>query len=101
MRTATMLRADSPFEDYRLAAVRSFAQTMIVVDDEATQTAPQDKVSKLRRPRRLGQKPDVFEPQLPLTTHDAPTHFLDAKSLIDNAMELGLICSILRPRKGE
>jgi hypothetical protein len=28
-------------------------------------------------------------------------HALDAKALIDNAMELGLICSVLRPQEGE
>src|SRR5258708_4569264 len=95
-----MLPTSASFQDYRLQAARSFAQTMIVVDDEATQASPEDRITKLRVPRRIGRPavPDSAATPKP----DAPsTHALDAKTLIDNAMDLGLICSVLRPRKGE
>src|ERR1700674_346321 len=95
-----MLPNNASFQDFRLKAARSFANTMIVVDDEAAQASPEIKVTRLRPPSRIsstGTKgtEDIKEP------HTDSTHALDAKALIDNAMELGLVCSVLRPRRGE
>jgi len=95
-----MLSGTASFQDFRLKAARSFANTMIVVDDEASQPAPEVKITRLRRPSRLSSKgSEVAEG---VTKHQAAsTHTLDTKALIDNAMELGLVCSILRPQRRE
>ena|GEM_PF-1691086 len=97
-----MPRANAPFREYRLEAARSFAQTMIIVDDQATQTAPEDRVIQLRPPKRLGVLSETVAAASDLQVAKSESaHALDAKSLIDNAMELGLVCSVLRPKKGE
>jgi hypothetical protein len=93
---------DAPFQGYRLEAARNFAQTMVVVDDMATQAGPNDTITILRPPRRLGaiSTPETTE-TVKVQERPPEAHALDAKSLIDNAMDLGLVCSVLRPRKGE
>src|SRR5438105_3529093 len=86
------------FTSQRLAATRDFAHTMIVVDDEAWKPAPPGATPRpgLRPPRR-GR---------PLAASDAGQqemflirHALDTESLVDAALNLGLICSVIRPPK--
>ena len=94
------------FEELRLNAASNFAQTMLVVDDEASQVleAPSSKhTSTLRQPnRRTHATTTAADVSAKETKSEKPSkHLLDAKLLIDNAMELGLICSVLRPKKGE
>jgi hypothetical protein len=95
-------RPDALFQEYRLEAARNFAQTMIVVDDMASQAGPNDTVTLLRPPKRFGavSSPEAAEV---VRVQELPSdaHALDAKNLIDNAMDLGIVCSVLRPREGE
>ena len=83
----------------RLNAAGVFAQTMIVVDDEATlekdkKLAP-GKVARPGRGHRLAAaEDDASAPQ-------DITHLLDAKSLVDCAMDIGLVCSVLNFREDE
>ena len=93
------------FNSLRREATRGFAQTMIVIDDEASQGA-----------EALGSKPVVpIHPPTRRTRSTATAHAsakhtgvgksgshkLNAKSLIDKAMDLGLICSVLSPKENE
>ena len=93
------------FENLRNSAAEQFAQTMIIIDDEAGQVSesptPQS-VRNLRRPdRRTGSTKLIPDgPTRHAEGGGSGSHILDAKSLIDNAMELGLICSVLRPKEG-
>lgn len=93
------------FEKLRHGAAREFAQTMIVIDDEANQvpkTPSSQSVVPLRRPSRktrLATIPDV--PAKHADFSKPSKHALNAKSLIDNAMDLGLICSVLCPEEKE
>jgi hypothetical protein len=95
-------RANAPFQEYRLEAARNFAQTMVVVDDMASQAGPNDTITVLRPPKRIGAISSP-EPTEIAEVQELPSeaHALDAKTLIDNAMDLGLVCSVLRPREGE
>ncbi len=101
-----MASEPSLFSSQQLMAVQEFAHTMIVVDDEATQSPevePQEAASALERPTRLSRsgKRDASNG----TTKESPTqkgiHSFDAKTVIDNAMDLGIICSVIRPRERE
>ena len=93
------------FGKLRHAAAREFAQTMIVIDDEANLVpdAPSSQpVGPLRRPHRTTRFVTPLDALAKHAESARPSkHALDAKSLIDNAMDLGLICSVLRPKKGE
>ena len=91
------------FAGDRLEAVRSFAQTMIVVDDEAELTVREEQVpNEIFRPTRAHSKAIADRDPGTKTVADIDrTHRLDGKTLIDSAMDLGLVCSILRPRRGE
>ena len=101
------MTAVSPdFETLRRDAARSFAQTMIVIDDEASQSSKssQDRVlNTLQRPSRQTRVtvPDTANVATQGEPRRSGKHALDAKALIDRAMELGLICSVLKPRRGE
>lgn len=86
-------------EDRRKAA-ESFAQTMIVVDDEATLETVEDPVPNVvvrpeRGHRRAAENDDAVAGKQDVT------HVLDAKSLVDGAMDIGLVCSVLHHRHGE
>lgn len=85
------------FNDYRLAATREFAHTMIVVDDEAWK--PMAPVASpragLRTPRR-GHSTPLQNAQQELFQI---RHALDTDALVASAMDLGLVCSIIRPPK--
>ena len=92
-----------PNDDFcqqRLAAAEMFAQTMIVVDDEASlERVPEQAPNNVGRPERSHQAAAAGD-QAALNGQDI-THALDAKSLVDHAMEIGLVCSVLQHRQGE
>jgi hypothetical protein len=85
------------FNDYRVAATREFAHTMIVVDDEAWKpiTASILPRAGLRSPRR-GRPASVQNAQQEMFQ---VRHALDTEALVTSAMDLGLVCSIIRPPK--
>ena len=94
------------FDDLRIGIATDFAQTMIVVDDQASQAdrSKNDKpVQRLQTPNRVTRSkggevaPANGEPKV----GSVEAHSLDAKALIDRAMDLGLICSVLRPEREE
>lgn len=98
---ATNLR---DFDDLRLDAAQMFAQTMIFVDDQASQDMPEEAPpGNLRHPGRGIAKttPDDKLKEQGGTGNSGSRYPFNAKSLIDNAMNQGLICSVLRPKKGE
>lgn len=94
------------FESLRLSAASQFAQTMIVIDDEASQESRLSKphpTGTLRPPDRRSRpakSSTAVKTQIGESSGSGE-HSLDAKSLIDKAMDLGLICSVLRPMQGE
>src|ERR1700675_2136558 len=85
------------FDDYRVAATREFAHTMIVVDDEAwkPKTGSVTARAGLRPPRR-GRVAPVQTAQQELFE---VRHALNTDALVRSAMNLGLVCSIIRPPK--
>lgn len=101
-----MTTSTSPFEKFRVGAAREFAQTMIVIDDEASQSSEPShtrNVGVLRRPTRrtsaaLSSAGATVQGR---RSSASGKHLLDAKALIEKSMELGLICSVLKPREGE
>ena len=100
---------DNPaFAQWRLDAASCFAQTMIVIDDEATQMPfssgpePTDTLTRPnRRTRATRAKAEALTPAQRREPSGSGKHALNSKSLIDRAMDLGLICSVLRPKQGE
>ena len=100
------MTAASSFAHLRSTAARAFAQTMIVVDDEATHDTPASEAptsNALRRPDRWTRsQPAAATSDTDQNDAAAPlSHTLDAKTLIDKSMELGVLCSVLRPNAGE
>ena len=97
------------FLNDQLEAAGRFAQTMIVVDDEADLArVPEPIAGTISRPRRAQSKAAaelVAGPQgVPENEQVARsdiTHVLDAKQLMDSSLEHGLVCSILRPGEDE
>ena len=93
------------FGKLRHDAAREFAQTMIVIDDEANlvpeEPSPQS-IGPLRRPGRItSSAPPADTSTEHVGSEKSDSRKLNAKLLIDKAMDLGLICSVLRPKKGE
>lgn len=98
----------SDFEALKLEAARKFAQTMIVIDDEASQ---QNSETLTHPPKKTLQTPtrkssfdaEAAEPlaEQGQSGKDTVKFPLNAKLLIENAMTSGLICSVLRPKKGD
>lgn len=90
------------FSEDRLAAARCFAHTMIVVDDEAgddeVQESEKPNNSGVTQPGRAAARAAADKEE---EEGSVSQHWLNAKALIDNSMELGLVCSILRPDKKE
>jgi len=94
----------SEFEKDRVNASSHFAQSMIVIDDEAFQDDIKTIVKKttpLVTPGR-GIKPiQNLEPHLdeqePIRSK---SNLLDARTLIETSLGLGIICSVLRAKKG-
>ncbi|MGM4998256.1 response regulator receiver domain [Tardiphaga sp. 538_B7_N1_4] len=86
------------FHDYRVAAARDFAHTMIVVDDEAWNSKRLSVMPKagLRPPKRgrvvaAPSQEELFQIR----------HSLDTDALVTSAMNLGLVCSIVRPPRNK
>ncbi|RWD71077.1 response regulator receiver domain [Mesorhizobium sp.] len=97
-----MNSAAASFHDDQLAAARAFAHTLIVVDDEAftePETSTPPVATELVKPGRQASVITSRADKRPIAV-PATRHPLDATSLIETAMSLGLVCSVLRPRKG-
>ncbi len=91
------------FDELRLNAAKMFAQSMIFVDDQAIQGQKSDSVGSLARPKGgvTALNPSSGTRDGQDETRNTNVYTFDAKSLIDGAMDLGLICSVLRPEKGD
>lgn len=90
------------FADDQLMAVQAFAQTMIVVDDEPAAVPIETTVpAVVRTPGRLHSimrgSSEVDQEVDPAKV----THPLDTKSLVDEALNLGLVCAVVTPTEGE
>ena len=100
-----MMDETCTFGKLRHDAVREFAQTMIVIDDEANlvpEEPSSQSIGPLRRPSRItSSAPPADTSAEHVGSEKSDPHKLNAKLLIDKAMDLGLICSVLRPKKGE
>ena len=98
-----MTRSLHSFEEDRLSAARAFAQTMIVVDDEAGEHQSIDGAStdeiNIVEPGRHDTKgrgesdQRGFGPRL--------SHPLNQKALIESALDLGLVCAVVKPDKNQ
>ena len=93
----------SEFDDLRIDAAKAFAQTMIFVDDQASQVSETQITDTLKTPEK-----GIHAGTVPGNSSDAQDetggstqYSFDAKSLVDSAMDIGLICSVLRPEEGE
>jgi len=99
-----MTNSDSvEFDQFRVNAAKIFAQSMIFVDDEASQAPDQPVVRRLIRPLEGIKAVEKHEERIDEhDTEERTTGFkFNAKLLIDNAMDMGLICSVLCPKKDE
>lgn len=95
-----MATSDSSFETDKISAASLFVQTMIVVDDEAAQVAfetSSEPVVKLQAPpsRRVATKAKANLRKQAKVKRKSENP-LDAKKLIEAALDLGIICSVLR-----
>lgn len=94
-----MDQTEQNFSADRILAASSFAQTMIVVDDEAAQvgfeTKPEPVVQLVAPPkRRRALKARTAKPK-PKAKRKSENP-LNAKKLIEAALDLGMVCSVLR-----
>ncbi|MCY4148334.1 MAG: response regulator receiver domain [Gammaproteobacteria bacterium] len=91
------------FDSFRQCAARSFARTMIVVDDEADFTRSPARPTTLVTPGRSLSKSlkNAQDDSIVNTPPENSMHALDAKQIIDEAMNLGLICSVMCPAEKE
>lgn len=88
------------FSQDRLEAAKAFAQTMIVVDDEA-EFQPQTEQTPSSGLRVPGRRPVVTGDEGETKT-DAPSrHPLNLKEVVDSALELGVVCSVVRPERDD
>ena len=102
-----MATATQHFLCDQLDATERFAQTMIVVDDEADMEGlPEDSVPERIR-RRPGRSQARAAAEVEQQGADGQaqrgdfTHLLDARRLMDCSLDHGLVCSILRPEKDD
>ena len=101
-----MIPEDCCFDKFRLDAAGAFAQTMILVDDEARQesgaaeSAPRGGLARPTRASRSAIPAGNAKPN-ETGSQDSGVHALNAKALVETAMELGIICSVLRPMKDD
>jgi len=90
------------FENDRIAATSHFAQSMIVIDDEAFQGNVNEVIKRsvpLVTPGRA-MKPVVQPVQNSENeTLRSKSNLLDAKKLIETSLGLGIVCSVLRAEK--
>ena len=92
------------FDSLRFKAAKLFAQTMIFVDDQASQHMSEETSPGNLHPPVSGIErtmPDIELKEQDGTGKLVSSYSFNAKSLIDSAMDLGLICSVLRPKKEE
>lgn len=91
------------FDDDRETAAKLFAQTMIVVDDEAFQHAAEERpepVSKLKMPGRTAKATNSIPQVADVTKKNTRADYtLDARQLIEASLDLGIVCSVLRVQK--
>lgn len=101
-----MNSGDFCFDEFRVRAASAFAQTMIIVDDEARQEprVPEPELKgTLKAPTRKSRSANSATSTVSreTSTQVSDHHALDAKALVETAMELGIICSVLRPMDGD
>ena len=93
------------FLNDRVEAAGRFVQTIIVVDDEAElaglpDVVPTNIVRPSRSQSRAARETEAESHAARVVAAAAQpnlTHLLDAKALMDSSLEVGLVCSILRP----
>ena len=95
-----MTSSNSGFQELRMDAVQRFVQTMIVVDDreEAIDSSEPTKTNQPdRESRAIGRKNNNTPHKRKLDS----AHGLRSKEIIDHSLELGVICSVIRPEQQE
>ena len=94
-----MVSRETSFEEDQLRATRAFAHTMIVVDDEAGESRPPESdfdsgipvAEPSRGDARTASDPTPQDPT-PMTSHP-----LDRKAVVESALNLGLVCAVVKP----
>ncbi|QLC22071.1 hypothetical protein HFP51_07690 [Parasphingopyxis sp. CP4] len=87
------------FADDRRNAAGLFAQTMLVIDDEALQADVEEKpepAAPMVAPARGASRPALPQSPSPPTAIAPVGNRLNAKKLIERSLDLGIICSVLR-----
>ncbi len=90
---------NADFQKLRIKAAREFVQTMILVDDEA-EIVEDNEPTKIRRPDRKSRSKAQNHAPSPEIKH-ARQYGLRIKEMMDRCLELGLICSVIRPKEQE
>jgi hypothetical protein len=84
------------FTELSQEVAEKFLHTIVFVDDQA-EFIERERPKKLEKPgRRGGQGKDAQE-----ISNERNTHKLDAKKVIDVFAWKGMVCSVLKPDKGE
>ncbi|SHF98130.1 hypothetical protein SAMN05444149_107146 [Pseudosulfitobacter pseudonitzschiae] len=87
------------FADDQYSAARSFAYTMIVVDDDpVSDRVEPEPVTEAKTPGRRDAAAAKTSRTKPVVTRSHP---LKAKELIKSALDLGLVCSVVNPTGDE
>jgi hypothetical protein len=86
------------FSNDQLSAATAFAHTMIVVDDEPGALVEEVVPEAVQTPGRQHSTPTDEIAKTPVRPEAQRSHPLDAKALIDGALELGLVCAVVTPR---
>ena len=98
-----MTGSQRSFEEDRLNAVRAFAQTMIVVDDEAGEYKSMEGASvgevQIVEPDRHDAKQLGERGQKDISSRIS--HPLNQKALIESALDLGLVCAVVKPDRNQ
>lgn len=94
-------RTRMSFSNDQLSAATAFAQTMIVVDDEPRMKVEEKVPDSVQKPGRQHSAPVEGEVKAVADPEAQRSHPLDTKGLIDGALELGLVCAIVTPRRDE
>ena len=89
------------FHEFRLKAAENFAQTMIIVDDEAENTGIQPDPVPVDRPKPGRKHRSKVDDSSNTPISSRIEYKLDAKRIIEESMDLGLICSVMRPAERE
>ena len=83
------------FSEIRRKVASKFAQTMIVVDDDAEFASPDERVTALRPPGQRDRVPDPESSGIDLA------HMLDARAVVNGAIDIGMVCAVLKHRPDE